>query len=153
MKKIMPLSFIIVIFDQIIKILITNNLILNSSQIVIENFFKLSYVRNYGAAWSILTGNRFFLIIVAIMSLFLIYKYLIENKKLNLVYNITYGFLIGGLLGNLFDRIVYGYVIDYLDFKIFNYDFPIFNLADICIVLSTFTLIILIGSEKNGNKI
>ncbi|MEG0826204.1 MAG: signal peptidase II [Bacilli bacterium] len=153
MKKIMPLSFIIVIFDQIIKILITNNLILNSSQIVIENFFKLSYVRNYGAAWSILTGNRIFLIIVAIMSLFLIYKYLIENKKLNLVYNITYGFLIGGLLGNLFDRIVYGYVIDYLDFKIFNYDFPIFNLADICIVLSTFTLIILIGSEKNGNKI
>ena len=64
--------------------------------------------------------------------------------------------LIGGIIGNLIDRIVHGYVIDYLDFKIFNYNFPIFNIADTLIVIS----IIIIGislivgeyREQNRNK-
>ena len=53
-----------------------------------------------------------------------------------------YSLLIGGILGNLFDRIIYGYVVDYLDFYFFNYNFPIFNIADICIVCSVVLIII-----------
>ena len=62
---------------------------------------------------------------------------------------IIYGILYGGILGNLVDRINHGVVIDYLDFKIFNYDFPIFNLADICIVLA---MIFVIVSALRGDK-
>ena len=63
---------------------------------------------------------------------------------------INYSILLGGIIGNLLDRIKYGKVIDYLDFKIFNYDFPVFNFADMCIVISIILLVIY--SFKDGIK-
>ena len=74
-----------------------------------------------------------------------------NNVKLKNIDKIIYGILLGGIIGNLIDRVLYGYVIDYLSFNIFGYSFPIFNFADICIVLSMIGLIIwsCIGG-KNG---
>ena len=74
-----------------------------------------------------------------------------NNVKLKNIDKIIYGVLLGGIIGNLIDRVLYGYVIDYLSFNIFGYSFPIFNFADICIVLSMIGLIIwsCIGG-KNG---
>lgn len=144
------ISTIVIIIDQIIKLLVESNLI--EDIIIIKNFFNITYIRNYGAAFSILNGNTLFLIIVSIISLFLIYFFLIKNKKLKIIEKVIYGFLIGGLLGNLFDRIIRGYVIDYLAVKIVNYNFPIFNFADICIVLSTILLLIILGCEEYGGK-
>lgn len=156
MKKILPISLVLVIVDQLVKILVTKVLALHESIVVIKNFFNLTYVRNTGAAWSILSGNRLLLIFISFIALILIYLYLIKDKDLNEIDIVSYGMLIGGIVGNLIDRIVYGYVIDYLDFKIFNYNFPIFNVADTLIVIS----IIIIGinlivgeyREQNRNK-
>lgn len=156
MKKILPITIISLLFDQIVKILIVNNMNLFDSINIIDNFFKLTYVRNTGAAWSILSGNRLLLIFISLIALFIIYLYFIKDKKLNKLENVSYGLLVGGILGNLIDRIIYGYVIDYLDFKIINYDFPIFNVADICIVISIIligiTLIVGEVNERNKNK-
>ena len=71
------------------------------------------------------------------------YKQIEEGlyNKLNKLDYIIYSLLYGGIVGNLFDRIVYGYVIDYLDFYIFNYNFPVFNFADVCIVISVILII------------
>ena len=156
MKKILPITIISLLLDQIVKILVINNMNLFDSINIIDNFFNITYVRNTGAAWSILSGNTLLLIFVSLIALVAIYLYFIKNKQLNKLENISYGLLIGGILGNLVDRIIHGYVIDYLDFKIINYDFPIFNIADICIVIS----IILIGislivgemNERNKNN-
>lgn len=64
---------------------------------------------------------------------------------------IIYGILLGGIIGNLIDRIIYGYVIDYLNFNIFGYNFPVFNFADICIVISIFIIIIeILKGDKNA---
>ena len=150
LKKITCTSTIIIILDQLIKYLISTNLQLNHSIELINNFFALTYTQNIGAAWNILSGNRWLLIIIGIISLVGIYFYFIKDQKLKKIEIITCSILIGGIIGNLIDRIIYGYVIDYLNFNIFGYHFPVFNLADICIVVSVFLMIIieLKGSEQ-----
>ena len=140
MKKFYLVSLITFMIDRIIKILVV---LLNIDKVtIINNFFNINLAYNYGAAWSILTGKKLFLILISIIIVIGIYFILIRGKKLKTYESITYGLLIGGILGNLFDRIIYGYVIDFLDFYIFGYDFPIFNLADSFIVISIFMLIV-----------
>lgn len=156
MKKILPISLLLIVIDQIFKILVINKMALQQSITIINNFFNITYVRNTGAAWSILSGNVLLLIMISVLALVTIYYYLIKDKDLNKIDIVSYSMLIGGIIGNLIDRIVHGYVIDYLDFKIFNYNFPIFNIADTLIVIS----IIIIGislivgeyREQNRNK-
>ena len=140
MKKFYLVSLITFMIDRIIKILVV---LLNIDNVtIINNFFNINLAYNYGAAWSILTGKKIFLILISIIIVIGIYFILIRGKKLKTYESITYGLLIGGILGNLFDRIIYGYVIDFLDFYIFGYDFPIFNLADSFIVISIFMLLV-----------
>lgn len=154
MKKILPITIVSLLLDQIIKIFVINNMNLFDSINIIDNFFNITYVRNTGAAWSILSGSTLLLIIISLIALVAIYLYFIRNNNLNRLESISYGLLIGGILGNLVDRIIYGYVIDYLDFKIINYDFPIFNIADICIVISIILIgiIVIVGEINEGNK-
>lgn len=149
-KVIWIISFICIIIDQIIKFIINNNINLYDQNTIIDNFFNLTNVRNYGAAWSILTGSRIMLIIVTILIMIGLYYFFIRKEKLKKYEKVIYGFLYGGIIGNLIDRIFRGYVIDYLEFYIFGYNFPVFNLADILIVISMFFIIIsVIKGDKN----
>ncbi len=152
MQMIAIVSSITLLLDQIIKIIVSTKMTLNTSITIIKGFFSITYVRNDGAAFSILGGKTLFLILVSLISLYLIYYFLIKDKKLKKLEKIIYGLLIGGLLGNLLDRILLGCVIDYLSFNILGYEAPIFNLADTCIVVSTCLLILFVGSDKVENK-
>lgn len=152
MKKLLSLSIICLIIDQLFKYIVVSNIKLHHGIIVIPNFFSLFHVRNTGAAWSILEGNRLLLIILSIFALVAIYIFFIRNKELDNLEIVCYGVLIGGILGNLCDRIIRGYVIDYLKFDIFNYHFPVFNFADICIVVSVIVMFVLLfRGEKNDD--
>ena len=142
MKKIFLFSLIFVLLDFVVKIIINNNIALYDSINIIPNFFSITYVRNTGAAFSIMENNRVLFIIIAIIALILIYKYLIMNKVIDRYLMISYSMLVGGIIGNMIDRIIYGYVIDYLSFNIFGYNFPIFNLADTFIVISIIMLLL-----------
>ena len=149
MKRIMLFSVIIFIIDQIVKLFVGFSLDLNTSITVFNNFFYISNVHNYSAAFSILYGNRIFLVLVSVITLVLVYYFLLKNKKFSWSNIIFYSLLIGGILGNLFDRIIYGYVVDYLDFYIFGYNFPIFNVADMCIVVAVILAMIDIIRSEN----
>ena len=151
MKKILIYTTIFIILDQIIKIFISKFMNLHESINIIKNFFSITLVHNTGAAFSILTNNVPLLIGISLISLVLIYYYLLKNNKLIKIDYVIYCLLIGGITGNLIDRIIHGYVIDYLSFKIFNYYFPIFNLADIGIVISV-VLIIFKGIKEEVCK-
>jgi len=146
-KKIFLITTIAVIIDQIIKMIINISMNVGSSINIIDNFFDITYVHNTGAAFSILTGNRFFLIAITIIVLFLIYS-MLKNKNLSKGESFIYGLLLGGIMGNFIDRIIRGYVIDYLDFSILGYDFAIFNLADCMIVLSVIALLVMTFKEE-----
>ena len=152
-KKVYILALVIFIIDQLSKAIVSTYLKLNESIMIIKDFFYIRYINNTGASWGILSNSRMLLIILSFIAIIILIRYMYSFKKtkLNLV---GFGFLLGGILGNLSDRILHGYVIDFLDFIIFNYDFPVFNIADIFIVLGVIILIISIirGEDKNGSK-
>lgn len=150
MRKIVLMSSILFILDQVAKIIIGFSIDLNTSVTIIKDFFYISNVHNYGAAFSILYGNTIFLIIISLVALFLIYHFMLKGKVLRKIDIVTYSLLIGGIFGNLFDRVIYGYVVDFFDFNIFGYSFPVFNVADICIVVSV--LLLIIDSLRSGKN-
>ena len=151
MKKFYGVTLGIILLDQIIKNVLLFLMGLGNSFTVISNFFNITLIGNTGAAFSILSSNTLFLIIISIVVLNLIYFLFIKGKKLSGYEQISYGVLVGGIIGNLIDRVVHGQVIDYLDFNIFGYNFPVFNLADIAIVISMiFIAILVIKGDKDG---
>lgn len=145
------LSIIFIIIDQLFKIIVVNNLTNNKSIEVIKSFFYLTYTNNKGAAFSILTGRRILLILVALIVIGVLIYYVRKNKIEGKVNKIALSLVIGGSIGNLIDRILRGAVIDFIDIKIFGYNFPIFNLADTFIVIGVFLLIIEMFRKEHKN--
>ncbi len=136
MKKVMLIIGIIcTIIDQVSKIIIVNCCSLGEVNDIIHSFFSITYIKNYGAAWGIFSDGTLILALLSIAFLFFSYRFVSEKEKINKIETISYGMILGGILGNLIDRLFRGYVIDFLSFKIINYDFPIFNLADSFIVV------------------
>ena len=123
------LSIFIVLIDQFTKYLIFYNkkLFINKDFLL----FKLDFVKNYGAAFNIFSGNRILLSLISIIfSLLLIYLILRKNT-LNTFDLYSYSFILGGTIGNGIDRILKGFVVDFINLNIIN--FPVFNIADISI--------------------
>lgn len=145
--KISIIAIIAVILDQIIKFIITSNLKVVETIHVIKNFFGITYVQNTGAAFSIFNDSKILLILLSILILIVLVYYITKKNTLKNFEIITYGVLFGGILGNLIDRIRLGYVIDYLDFNFGSYNYPIFNLADIFIVISGIIVMIKLMKE------
>jgi signal peptidase II len=151
-KNIFIISFIILILDQISKLALGLCLKINESKVLIKNFFNLTFVYNDGAAFSILKNQRLLLILAGIISLYLLYKFTNDFKE-NKRNTLAFGLLIGGILGNLLDRIFLGYVRDFLDFRIFNYNYPVFNLSDCAIFVGVLLLIYAVfKGEEDGSK-
>lgn len=139
------ISFLIIAIDRVVKIIVNRYIPLNKSISVIKNIFYLTNVHNEGAAFSIMYGLRYILIAISIAFLVFIIYYMYKKKK----YNIEFALIIGGLIGNLIDRIVFGYVIDYIGVIIFKYYFPIFNIADALIVIGAIILLFRKDGDKN----
>lgn len=146
-KKLFIFGIIFLLIDQISKGLINIYMNVNES-IKIFDFLLLTYVHNTGAAFSMLSGARWLFIILGIIALNIIYIYFIKNKDLNNFEIVAYALLLSGIIGNLIDRILYGYVIDFIDVTVF--DFAIFNFADSFIVISV--ILLLLGVKKWNTK-
>ena len=150
MKKIIYLiAGIGILLDQITKFLASIYL---DNIDIIPAFFSLTYVENKGAAWGILNNSTIVLVGISVIVLLLISKYIsstIEFTKLSVV---SYGLLIGGIFGNLIDRIFRGFVIDFLNFNILGYNFPVFNIADTMIVIGVILMFIEVIGDTYGKK-
>ncbi len=151
MTFIFIVSLILTIIDQLSKVIVIKYLTIGHSIKLIPNFFYLTYTHNTGAAFSILTGKRLFLIMIVIIIIILLFNYLKKNTPQSKISKIAFSLVIGGALGNLIDRLIRGYVVDFLDFKIIGYNFPIFNLADIFVTIGIFLLLI-ISFRKDDKK-
>lgn len=130
------LSAVAFLADLATKYLVVKNFQLYES-INILPVFNLTYVRNYGAAFSFLADHSgwqkfFFIGLAAVISAVLVY-FLAKNQKQQTLQNSAYALIIGGALANMTDRIYHGFVVDFLDFFWQNWHYPVFNVADIAI--------------------
>ena len=149
----MIIIFTIIFFfiDLISKLIVGNFMNVQDSIIVISKFFNITYVRNTGAAWSILANSTWLVILISVVIISMIVIYIYKNKPKYKIEKIGYSMVLGGALGNFMDRIIYGYVIDFLDFNILGYNYPIFNLADSFIFVGVLLIIIFTWRDKDGN--
>jgi len=141
-KKLTIFSILFVLMDQVVKMLVSNFIPYQGEIKIIPNFFYITNVHNEGAAWSLFSGNVFILALLGLVALLLIYYFFIKGKELNKWEILLYSLLIGGITGNFIDRIFLGNVVDYIGVILGSYYFPIFNIADIGIVVSVFMMII-----------
>lgn len=157
MKKNILRIMLLIIIDQLIKIIIFNTIGKTGEIIqVIPNILQLNYVENVGAAFGIFMA-RIFLIALDLLIIFAVAKLLVSKKyDFDDKTKLGFTFILAGGMGNLIDRVFRGYVIDYIDIsKLFNY--PVFNFADICIVIGVIIVMIMIiintlKSQENVNE-
>jgi signal peptidase II len=127
------LAIIIVVLDQVAKYVVTEQ----SAHLpvdLIKGVFSINIVHNRGGAFGILRDYKLIFIVIPVIAIAIIIFYLRKNTKTGFFL----GMILGGAIGNLIDRIRFGYVIDFLDFKIW----PVFNIADAAITIGIFLLII-----------
>ena len=149
-KKILIISLVVLFIDIITKYVAY--MCFQTPISIISNIFRLSYAINTGAAWSMLSNHTILINMISIVILFIIYRYSrrfeVNNRNI-----LAFSFIYGGILGNLLNRLFTSYVIDFIDIKIFNYDYPVFNIADSAIVIGIILLIVaIIKGEDNENK-
>ena len=138
------LSIFIVLIDQFTKYLMFYNkkLFINKDFLL----FKLDFVKNYGAAFNIFSGNRIFLSCISIIFSILLTYLILRKNTLNSYDLYSYSFILGGTIGNGIDRIFKGFVIDFINLNFIN--FPVFNIADISINIGFIFLLYSIFKNK-----
>lgn len=146
------LAILFLIIDIVSKLVVSNLMDLYDSIVIIKDFFYITYVRNTGAAWSIFEGEILGIVIVSLIIILFIVYYILKQDIKSKIEKIGYSLVLGGSFGNLLDRIIYGYVVDFLDFNIFGYDYPIFNLADCFIFVGVMLLIIYTWRCNDGDQ-
>ena len=144
-------GIILTVADQLLKLWAISSLEPIGSITVIENIFSLTYVENRGAAWGMMAGAKWYLIIMPIVIIVAAIAYLVIKKLSDPLLLWSVMLIVSGGLGNLIDRIFRGYVVDYLHATFI--DFPVFNLADCCITIGAGLLILyVILSEIKERK-
>lgn len=137
-------SLIIVILDFLSKSYFETQYYLGESR-PITSFFNLVLAHNTGAAFSFLAAHdgwqRYFFILIAIVAVAFCLLYMKRHLEERLLC-LSLSMIMGGALGNVIDRIIYGYVVDFLDFHYMYWHWPAFNFADIAIVLGAGLMIL-----------
>ena len=151
-RNILFLSSGLLVIDQLIRLFVMNTMYLYQNIKLIPNFLYITYVENDGGAISIFSGGRWFFIIIAIITLILLFKFILEDTKISKFDTICYSLVTSGIVGNLIDRLFHGKVIDYIDFHLFGYDAPVFNFADVCIVIGALMIVYILVVKGDSDE-
>ena len=138
------LVLVIIIGDQISKKIVVDNIdiLINRSFII----FKLNYIENYGAAFNLFNGNSLFLSLVSIFSSIILVYLTFHKRDIKEFDRVGLSLILAGTIGNGTDRVIKGFVVDFINLQFIN--FPVFNIADISINIGFFLLLISIFNVK-----
>ncbi|WP_029327539.1 signal peptidase II [Secundilactobacillus malefermentans] len=143
------LAILLIIIDQVIKHAVVASLFLGGVKTVIPGFLSITYLRNNGAAWSILSGQQWLFTIITIIALLVMIYYFWYFRNY-WPYCLSISLLIAGTIGNFIDRIRLGYVVDMFQLDFIN--FPIFNFADSCLTVGVILLLLFMLLEERMKK-
>ncbi len=151
-KRINPVIYFFVIaiivgLDQILKNLVEHKFLLHESMPVIKNVLHITYVRNTGILFGLLKGYNSIFIIVEIIVIFWLIIYIFYLRQ-NLYRSFCLTLIFSGAIGNLLDRLLHGYIIDFIDFRIW----PVFNLSDSVITIGLILLSVGLFKDILKNK-
>ncbi len=146
----LAITLIIALTDIVSKLIIQATFSLNESRPVLDGFFKLTYILNYGGVFGSRLGSNIFYLLSAIAVVILVIFFLIREFGKNKYIDLSLFIVLGGAIGNLFDRIRMGAVVDFLDFdfmkiRLLGYNFdrwPTFNIADAAVTVGMILLVI-----------
>ncbi|WP_068622106.1 signal peptidase II [Paenibacillus tuaregi] len=137
------IALIVFLIDQGTKYIIATKLQLNELIPVIGDFFVITSHRNRGAAFGILENQRWFFIVITVIVVLAIVWYMQKIKgNANKLLPTALALVLGGAIGNFLDRALNGEVVDFLMFNFGSYTFPIFNIADSCIVVGVALIVL-----------
>lgn len=139
-----PLGIILILIDQVLKIWSVFNLKEQDAIVFIQGIFEFKYVENTGAAFGILKGKTFLFILMAALTIMIILVYLAMVDEEEPVVRIALVLILAGALGNLIDRLVLGYVIDYIHvfWAAKGWEWPVFNFADMIIDIGVVIIVL-----------
>ena len=138
-------GLLLLVIDQLVKSAVSNQIALGTVKSFIPGVLSLTNLRNDGAAWSILSGNQIFFYLITVVAL-VVLIYLLVTQRQPLLYQCGLTLMITGTLGNFIDRIRLKYVVDMFQIDFFN--FPIFNIADMCLTFGVIILFIAIIRDE-----
>ena len=136
-------ALFILILDQLTKFLVKANFQFNQSIPIIKGILHLTYVTNTGSAFGLFKGLSVFFVVFSFIVIAAIFYYIKKIKNNEKLLQFAAGLLLGGTIGNLIDRLAYGAVIDFFDFRVW----PVFNMADSAVTISVALLIILLWKK------
>ncbi|HEX8076664.1 MAG TPA: signal peptidase II, partial [Chthoniobacterales bacterium] len=147
------LSFPLYALDHVTKLLVLHFIAPEEPRIIVPDFFALVFVTNTGAAFGSFKNNNLFFVVLSCAALIFIFSMLLRKRPRDNWRDVSLALLLAGVMGNLTDRLLHGYVIDFLLFDLhvpFAHPFPAFNVADSCICIAVFCF--LIHSFRQGRK-
>lgn len=135
------LAIFLIAMDQLTKYIIVKTMHIGDSISVIGDILEITSHRNYGAAWGMLQNQMTFFYIITIIVLIAIAFFYYKEACYNPIMQLGLTLIFAGAIGNFIDRLFRGNVVDFIDTKIINYDFPIFNVADACLTIGVIVLL------------
>ncbi|MDP4143244.1 MAG: signal peptidase II [Bacillota bacterium] len=137
-----------ILIDRLTKLWALNSLTKVDQIAIINNFFDLQYLENRGAAWGTFQNKTVFLAAVTLLIIAGMIFYFVKFKPKGKLFRAALALILAGALGNLYDRLIYKYVVDFIHFHYKDvYNFPTFNVADMCVVIGTAFLIIHVARD------
>jgi signal peptidase II len=149
-QSLLPWSLILIvgliIVDQIVKHWVTSNIPLNGSRTFIPGLLDLDNLHNTGAAWSMLEGRQCFFAVITVIAIIVV-AYLMWKNRRSAWMMTGLSLIMAGAVGNFIDRLSQGYVVDM--FSLRNVNFPVFNVADACLTVGVFIMLIVVLKEDD----
>lgn len=146
------LAIFLIFADQLTKYIIVKTMQVGDSISVVGDILEITSHRNHGAAWGMLQNQMWLFFIVTLVVLTMIVYFYFKEAAYKVMMQLGLTLVFAGAIGNFIDRLFRGSVVDFIDTKIINYDFPIFNVADACLTIGVFVLIIEILFNQKEEK-